>query len=92
MYERLQRFVLKTFELTFIELLVIGFPVSIFSIIGPLAGIDIGPAPAILVCCIAAVWFSMLFMMWILKPYWTIPIGKMKFTLDPEERTFGWEK
>jgi hypothetical protein len=84
MYEGLQKFVLKTFELTFIELLIIGFPVSIFSLIGPLVGIDIGPGPAILICCIAAVWFSMLVMMYLLKPYWTIPIGKIKLNLDPE--------
>jgi len=84
MYERLQRFVLNTFELTFIELLIIGFPVCVISALGPFVGIPVGPGPAILVCCIASVWFMCLFLMWALKPYWTIPIGKMKLNLDPE--------
>jgi hypothetical protein len=84
MYERLQRFVLNTFELTFIELLIIGFPLSVITALGPYAGISVGPGPAILVCCIAAVWFLMLFLMWALKPYWTIPIGKMKLNMNPE--------
>jgi len=76
LYENLQRFVLKTFELSFLELLFLGFPISIYTIIGTLAGVDVSPMWPILVAMIGSVWFASYFMMWILTPVWTIPIGE----------------
>jgi hypothetical protein len=74
LYEKLQRFVLKTFELSFLELLILGFPISMFTIIGTLAGLEVSPVWPILVVTIGGVWVLSYIMMWILTPVWTIPI------------------
>lgn len=74
MYEKLQRFVLKTFELTFLELLYLGIPVSVITIIGTLAGLNVSPMWPLLVVFIGMVWILSYIAMWILTDVWTIPI------------------
>ena len=86
MYEKLQTFVLKTFELSFLELLFLGIPVSVFTIIGTLAGLKVSPMWSVLVAMIGVVWLSSYFMMWILTPVWTIPISEN--TLIEKVRTY----
>lgn len=74
LYEKLQRFVLKTFELTFLELLYLGIPVSVITIIGTLAGLNVSPMWPMLVVFIGMVWFLSYIAMWALSDVWTIPI------------------
>lgn len=86
LYEKLQTFVLKTFELSFLELLFLGIPVSVFTIIGTLAGLKVSPMWSVLVAMIGVVWLASYFMMWILTPVWTIPISEN--TLIEKVRTY----
>ena len=74
MYEGLQKFVLKTFELTFLELFFLGLPISIITIVGTLAGVAIPVFLPMLVVIIGCVWIASYVAMWILTDVWTIPI------------------
>jgi len=78
MYENLQKFVLETFTLTFLELIILGIPVSITTIILALAGQNPPIIPIMIVVFIGLVWISSVFAMWILQNHWTIPIRTFK--------------
>lgn len=86
MYENVQRFVLGVFELSFLQLLYIGFPVVMYTIIGTLAGIVVYIAPIMLVVMIGLVWFASVFMMYILAPVWSIPMGKETPIIEVKKR------
>lgn len=76
MYENLQRFVLRTFELSFLELLFLGFPISIYTIIGTLAGLTVPAFLPVLVAMIGSVWLASYVAMWMLTDVWTIPMDE----------------
>lgn len=65
---------LKTFELTFLELLYLGIPVSVITIIGTLAGLNVSPMWILLVIFIGCIWTLSYIAMWALSDVWTIPI------------------
>jgi hypothetical protein len=73
-YERLQRFVLRTFELTFLELIYLGLPVSLATLLLSLAGYRPPTWPIMLIVFIGIVWAWSYVMMSALKGVWTIPI------------------
>jgi len=84
MYENLQKFVLETFTLTFLELIILGIPVSITTIILALAGQNPPIIPIMLVVFIGLVWVSSAIAMWFLRSVWTIPIRTMKSKEEQE--------
>lgn len=77
MYERLQEFILKTFELTFLELIALGFPVSIATIILTLYGTEPPIIPIMIVVFIGVVWVCSYVAMYLMRDIWTIPIKKV---------------
>lgn len=77
MYEGLQRLVLKTFELTFLELIALGFPVSIATILLSLAGMNPPTFPIMVVVFIGLIWVCSYAAMVLMRDIWTIPIKKV---------------
>jgi FtsH-binding integral membrane protein len=76
-YERLQTFILKTFELTFLELIALGFPVSIATILLTLSGMNPPLFPILIVIFIGMIWVLCYIAMWWMRDVWTIPIRKI---------------
>lgn len=77
MYEGLQRFVLRTFEITFLELIALGFPVSIATILLSLAGMNPPLFPILIVIFIGIIWILCYVAMFLMRDIWTIPIRKV---------------
>ena len=76
-YEGLQRFVLRIFELTFLELIALGFPVSIATIVLSLAGMSPPMFPIMVVIFIGVVWICSYVALILMRDIWTIPIRKI---------------
>lgn len=77
MYEGLQRFVLRTFEIAFLELIALGFPVSIATILLSLAGMNPPLFPILIVIFIGIIWILCYVAMFLMRDIWTIPIRKV---------------
>jgi len=76
-YEKLQKLTLELFTLTFIQLIFLGIPVSIATIILSLAEMRPPVFPIMYVVLVGCVWIGSCAMMWILQSVWSIPIGRI---------------